>query len=57
MDIPEQIGRYEILRELGRGGMAIIYLAHDPVMARQVALKLLPPQFTVNEDLRERFQR
>ncbi|MEO8335402.1 MAG: protein kinase [bacterium] len=37
-------GRYEIGRELGRGGMAIVYLAHDIKHDRQVALKLLNPE-------------
>ena len=52
-----KIGRYEIQRELGRGGMAIVYLAHDPFMKRQVALKVLPRQFTFDPNFRKRFQR
>ena len=44
--MPEQIGRYEIRRELGRGGMATVYLAFDPRFRRQVAVKVLPRQFT-----------
>ena len=57
MGIPEKIGRYEIIEELGRGGMAVVYLARDPLMARRVAVKLMPAQFTFNESLRARFQR
>ncbi len=57
MSIPETIGRYEIIEELGRGGMAVVFLARDPLMARRVAVKLLPGQFTFNESLRARFQR
>lgn len=51
------IGRYEILQELGQGGMAIVYLARDPNMKRQVAVKVLPRQFTFDPQFRTRFQR
>jgi tetratricopeptide (TPR) repeat protein len=37
-------GRYEIARELGRGGMAVVYLARDLKHDRQVAIKVLPPE-------------
>ena len=51
------IGRYEVLQELGQGGMAIVYLARDPFMKRQVAVKVLPRQFTFDPQFRTRFQR
>jgi len=53
---PSQIGRYEVVRELGRGGMAVVYLARDPLMKRQVAIKVLPRQFTFDPQFRTRFQ-
>jgi eukaryotic-like serine/threonine-protein kinase len=52
----EQIGRYEIRRELGRGGMATVYLALDPNIRRQVAIKVLPRQFTHDPKYLARFQ-
>jgi serine/threonine protein kinase len=53
----EKIGRYVIEEELGRGGMAVVYLATDPFMNRQVAVKVLPQQFTYDPQFRARFQR
>ncbi len=51
------IGRYQIEQELGRGGMAVVYLAQDPAIKRRVAIKVLPRQFTFDPQFRERFQR
>ncbi|HLF74703.1 MAG TPA: protein kinase [Anaerolineales bacterium] len=51
------IGRYEVLQELGQGGMAMVYLALDPYMKRRVAVKVLPRQFTFDPQFRTRFQR
>jgi serine/threonine-protein kinase len=50
-------GRYSLERELGRGGMGIVFLARDVALDRAVAIKLLPPAFAVSPDLRERFMR
>lgn len=53
----ETIGRYQIIDELGRGGMATVYRAFDPQVHREVAIKLLPRQFTHDTSFRGRFAR
>ena len=50
-------GRYSIDRELGRGGMGVVFLAREVHLDRPVAIKLLPPDKARNEQLRERFLR
>jgi len=56
MDI-EHIGRYEIIGELGSGGMATVLLGKDSFMDREVAIKLLPRLFMHDPTFKERFQR
>jgi serine/threonine-protein kinase len=51
------IGRYSIERELGRGGMGIVFLAHDVALERPVAIKLLPPHLASDDRMRARFVR
>ncbi len=46
------VGRYTVTRELGRGGMAVVFLGRDPYIQRQVAIKMSRPQ---SEDERARF--
>ncbi len=48
---------YTILRELGAGGMGIVYLAQHPRLPRHDALKVLPAALTVNDEYRQRFNR
>jgi len=53
----KRIGRYEILRELGRGAMGIVFKARDPVIGRIVALKAITANVADDSDLMERFRR
>lgn len=52
-----KIGRYEVVKELGQGGMAVVYLAFDPYTKRQVAIKVLPHQYMADSQFRIRFRR
>jgi WD40 repeat protein len=55
--IGQSLGAYEIRRELGRGGMAVVYLAYQPQMEREVAIKVLPREFLHDPTFLERFRR
>ena len=66
MDAPEPprecgptlvFGRFEVVREVGRGGFGIVYLARDPVLGRDVALKVPLPERLASPEVRRRFMR
>lgn len=55
--IPSKLGEYEIRREIGRGGMGVVYEAYQQTMQREVALKVLFSRVTGSKRAVDRFQR
>jgi serine/threonine protein kinase/WD40 repeat protein len=53
----ERLGKYRLLRRLGKGGTGVVYEAEDPVLRRRVALKLLPLDLAGNPESLHRFLR
>ena len=53
---PQHIGRYEITRELGRGGMATVFHARDPQFDRDVAIKVLSERLLIDDTFLIRFK-
>jgi len=56
-DLPTKLAQYVVERELGRGGMGVVYLARDPKLDRPVAIKVLPDSMTEHPDRLARFSR
>ena len=53
---PAQIGRYQVLERVGRGGMGVLFRGIDPVLDREVAIKLMLVDFSDDEEqMRPRF--
>jgi serine/threonine protein kinase len=55
--IPSKIGKYPVIRELGRGATSRVYLGRDPFANRDVAIKLVSYETGVNTDLQRRFRK
>ena len=56
-ELPERIGAFRVLREIGRGGMGVVLEAVEEPLHRRVALKVLPPELIMSASARARFRR
>jgi serine/threonine protein kinase len=54
MTTPDQIGRFQVVEELGRGSQGVVYLASDPQLEREVAIKTLQLDFSLNSQKQQR---
>jgi len=56
-DIPKKLGKYEIIKELGRGSMGVVYEGHDPFTDHRVALKVANTHTFKNKKIAERYKK
>jgi serine/threonine-protein kinase len=56
-ELTGRIGKYEITKPLGKGAMGIVYLAHDTMLERDVALKVMVAAIADDPELKQRFER
>ena len=52
----KQLGPYQVIAQVGEGGMATVYKAYQPNVYRQVALKILPRQYASSPEFLARFR-
>ena len=57
LTLPRQFDKFELVRELGRGATGTVYLAFQSHLKREVAIKILMPEFSQDDDFVTRFQR
>jgi WD40 repeat protein len=55
--VPAQLGRFQIVKVIGQGGCGVVFLAQDPALHRQVAVKVPRPEALITPELRQRFLR
>ncbi len=53
----QKLGKWHLLRQLGEGGMSIVYLGYHPLLERKGAVKVMRPEMLQNKDVLERFRR